>query len=116
MQAYVLCLILQQILVDGSEDVELLPNGLAVVTSVSVQNSFRQNVNSVNYLFLQGLRFIDVPELKNVVGKLYLYDFNSDSTNPKASELKIIPGKLDIKSFNPHGISSYTDNTGKHVN
>jgi len=79
-------------IVDGSEDIELLPNGLAVISS--------------------GLRYLMVPELDNVVGKLFLYDFKSNSPKPTAVELKIIPGQLDVQAFNPHGLSSHVDAKG----
>jgi arylesterase/paraoxonase len=79
-------------IVDGSEDIELLPNGLAVVSS--------------------GLRYLLVPELANVVGKLFLYDLKTNNPKPTAIELKIIPGQLDVRTFNPHGLSSHVDSKG----
>lgn len=74
-------------------------------------NSFREC-----YVFCQGLRYLLVPELANVVGKLFLYDFKTNDPKPTATELKIIPGQLDVRAFNPHGMSSHVDSKGKKVN
>jgi arylesterase/paraoxonase len=72
--------------VDGSEDLELLPNGFAVITS--------------------GLRYLKSVETDNFVGKLFLYNFNVNSTEPKADEIKLIWNAASIKTFNPHGLKS----------
>jgi len=82
---------------DGSEDIELLPDGTALISS--------------------GLRYTNVSELKGVVGKIFMYESaktdEEKEKNPVATELKIVSKTLDFKAFNPHGISSFTDTNGK---
>lgn len=80
-------------IVDGSEDLELLPNGFAVITS--------------------GLRYLKSVETDNVVGKLFLYNFNVNTTEPKADEIKLIWNAASIKTFNPHGLKSITNDKGE---
>ncbi|KAM6134495.1 serum paraoxonase/arylesterase 2 isoform 1-T3 [Pterocles gutturalis] len=71
----------------GSEDIDILPNGLAFISS--------------------GLKY---PGLKTLApdkpGEIFLMDLNED--NPRAVELRISRG-FDLASFNPHGISTYLD-------
>ncbi|XP_032532612.1 serum paraoxonase/arylesterase 2 [Chiroxiphia lanceolata] len=71
----------------GSEDIDILPNGLAFISS--------------------GLKY---PGLKSFApdktGEIFLMDLNEDY--PKAVELRISRG-FDLSSFNPHGISTYVD-------
>nr|Q90952.1 RecName: Full=Serum paraoxonase/arylesterase 2; Short=PON 2; AltName: Full=Aromatic esterase 2; Short=A-esterase 2; AltName: Full=Serum aryldialkylphosphatase 2 [Gallus gallus]AAC42234.1 paraoxonase 2 [Gallus gallus] len=71
----------------GSEDIDILPNGLAFISS--------------------GLKY---PGLKSFApdkpGEIFLMDLNEKK--PKASELRISRG-FDVGSFNPHGISTYID-------
>jgi arylesterase/paraoxonase len=71
----------------GSEDIDILPNGLA--------------------FFSTGLKY---PGLKSFEpdkpGKILLMDLNEE--NPQVLELKITGSKLDLPSFNPHGISTFT--------
>jgi len=82
--------------VDGSEDLELLPNGFAVITS--------------------GLRYLKSVETDNVVGKLFLFNFNVDATaEPKADEVKLIWNAAGIKTFNPHGVKSHVNNNGETI-
>ncbi|NXJ03508.1 PON2 arylesterase, partial [Odontophorus gujanensis] len=71
----------------GSEDIDILPNGLAFISS------------GLKY---QGLKSFapDNP------GEIFLMDLNEKK--PKASELRISRG-FDLASFNPHGISTYID-------
>ncbi|XP_004443917.1 PREDICTED: serum paraoxonase/arylesterase 1-like [Ceratotherium simum simum] len=72
----------------GSEDLEILPNGLAFISS--------------------GLKY---PGLKSFEpdkpGKILLMDLNEE--DPTVLELRIIGSKFDLSSFNPHGISTFTD-------
>ncbi|KFO23898.1 serum paraoxonase/arylesterase 1 [Fukomys damarensis] len=72
----------------GAEDLEILPNGLAFIST--------------------GLKF---PGIKSFApdkpGKILLMDLKED--DPAVLELKIIGNKLDLSSFNPHGISTFTD-------
>lgn len=71
----------------GSEDIEILPNGLA--------------------FFSTGLRY---PKLKSFApdkpGQILLLDLKDGSLSP--SPLRISKG-FDLSSFNPHGISTYID-------
>ncbi|KAM6449956.1 serum paraoxonase/arylesterase 2-like [Liasis olivaceus] len=71
----------------GSEDIDVLPNGLAFISS--------------------GLKY---PGLKSFApdkrGEILLMDLNEE--NPHPVELKISRG-FDMASFNPHGISIYID-------
>lgn len=70
----------------GSEDITVLENGLAFISA--------------------GLRFPGMPEGENVMGKMYVLDLNESKTKPV--ELRM-PRNFDLESFNPHGISVYTD-------
>ncbi|KAM9024901.1 serum paraoxonase/arylesterase 2 isoform 1-T5 [Ara ararauna] len=71
----------------GSEDIDILPNGLAFISS--------------------GLKY---PGIKSFApdkpGEIFLMDLNED--NPRAVEMRISRG-FDLASFNPHGISTYVD-------
>ncbi|XP_075067879.1 serum paraoxonase/arylesterase 2-like isoform X1 [Mixophyes fleayi] len=71
----------------GSEDIEVLPNGLAFISS--------------------GLKY---PPIKSFApdrpGEILLLDLNDEKLHP--SSLRI-SGGLDISAFNPHGISIYID-------
>ncbi|XP_036998682.2 serum paraoxonase/arylesterase 1 [Artibeus jamaicensis] len=72
----------------GSEDLEILPDGLALISS--------------------GLKF---PGLKSFEpdkpGKILLMDLNE--ADPAVVELNITGSAFDLSSFNPHGISTFTD-------
>lgn len=72
----------------GSEDLEILSNGLVFVSS--------------------GLKY---PGLKSFEhdkpGKILLMNLNEEE--PTVLELRIIGSKFDLSSFNPHGISTFTD-------
>uniref|UniRef100_A0A8D0BWP4 Paraoxonase n=1 Tax=Salvator merianae TaxID=96440 RepID=A0A8D0BWP4_SALMN len=72
----------------GSEDIDILPNGLAFISS--------------------GLKY---PGVKSFApdkgGQIFLMDLKED--NPRPVELRISRG-FDLASFNPHGISIYVDN------
>ncbi|XP_003782730.1 serum paraoxonase/arylesterase 1 [Otolemur garnettii] len=73
---------------NGSEDLEILPNGLAFISS--------------------GLKY---PGLKDFEpanpGKILLMDLNEKGLT--VLELEITGSKFDLSSFNPHGISTFTD-------
>ncbi|XP_065688447.1 serum paraoxonase/arylesterase 2 [Patagioenas fasciata] len=71
----------------GSEDIDILPNGLAFISS--------------------GLKYpvLKTPE-PDKPGAIFLMDLNED--HPKAVELRISRG-FDLASFVPHGISTYVD-------
>ncbi|NWX07375.1 PON2 arylesterase, partial [Caloenas nicobarica] len=71
----------------GSEDIDILPNGLAFISS------------GLKY---QGLKS---PE-PDKPGEIFLMDLNED--NPRAVELRISRG-FDLASFTPHGISTFID-------
>ncbi|XP_035971589.1 serum paraoxonase/arylesterase 1 isoform X2 [Halichoerus grypus] len=72
----------------GSEDLEILPNGLAFISS--------------------GLKY---PGIKSFApdkpGKILLMDLNEE--DPKVLELRVTGSNFDQSSFNPHGISTFTD-------
>ncbi|OQV11761.1 hypothetical protein BV898_13956 [Hypsibius exemplaris] len=70
----------------GSEDVEVLPNGMAIFSS--------------------GLNYMRNPVLSHVKGRLMSFNFNQ-SAEP-AKELRL----LGFKGLNPHGISLWTE-TGR---
>jgi arylesterase/paraoxonase len=69
----------------GSEDIQVLPNGLAFISS--------------------GLRLQGMGK-KEAVGKIYQFDFNKP--NDAAKELKIV-AEPKYRSLNPHGISYWND-------
>ncbi|XP_075413724.1 serum paraoxonase/arylesterase 1 [Tenrec ecaudatus] len=76
----------------GSEDLEILPNGLAFLSS--------------------GLKYPGIKSFEpNKPGTILLMNLNE--TNPAVLELMIIGSNFDVSSFNPHGISTFTeeDNT-----
>ncbi|XP_045721099.2 serum paraoxonase/arylesterase 1 [Mirounga angustirostris] len=72
----------------GSEDLKILPNGLAFISS--------------------GLKY---PGIKSFApdkpGKILLMDLNEE--DPKVLELRVTGSNFDQSSFNPHGISTFTD-------
>ncbi|XP_051007926.1 serum paraoxonase/arylesterase 1 isoform X2 [Acomys russatus] len=72
----------------GAEDLEILPNGLAFLST--------------------GLKYPGIKSFDpNKPGKILLMDLNEK--DPEVSELEITGDTLDISSFNPHGISTFTD-------
>ncbi|XP_012385377.1 serum paraoxonase/arylesterase 1 [Dasypus novemcinctus] len=72
----------------GSEDLEILPNGLSFISS--------------------GLKYPGIKSFEpNKPGKMLLMDLNEK--DPKVLELKITGSTFDLSSFNPHGISTFTD-------
>uniref|UniRef100_A0A8D2AYS1 Paraoxonase n=1 Tax=Sciurus vulgaris TaxID=55149 RepID=A0A8D2AYS1_SCIVU len=72
---------------NGSEDIDILPSGLAFISN--------------------GLKYQGMPDLApDASGKIYLMDLNEQ--NPRAEALKISDG-FDEKFFNPHGISTFID-------
>ncbi|CAH6779171.1 serum paraoxonase/arylesterase 1 [Phodopus roborovskii] len=72
----------------GAEDLEILPNGLA--------------------FFSTGLKYPGLKEFDpNDPGKILLMDLNEK--DPAVLELEIRGDKWDKSSFNPHGISTFTD-------
>ncbi|XP_004386195.1 serum paraoxonase/lactonase 3 [Trichechus manatus latirostris] len=71
----------------GSEDIDILPSGLAFISS--------------------GLKYPGMPSFApDEPGKIFLIDLNEQ--NPRAQTLKISDG-FDKASFNPHGISTFID-------
>ncbi|XP_007937985.1 serum paraoxonase/arylesterase 1 [Orycteropus afer afer] len=72
----------------GSEDLEILPNGLTFISS--------------------GLKYPGIKSFElNKPGKILLMDLNEE--DPAALDLKITGSNFDLTSFNPHGISTFTD-------
>ncbi|XP_074539806.1 serum paraoxonase/arylesterase 2-like [Halichoeres trimaculatus] len=70
----------------GSEDITILGNGLAFIST--------------------GLKYPGLPP-SDVLGKIVVLDMNDDSP-VKPVELRM-PRNFDLESFNPHGISIYVD-------
>ncbi|KAJ8415784.1 hypothetical protein AAFF_G00403410 [Aldrovandia affinis] len=70
----------------GSEDITILPNGLAIIST--------------------GLKCPGLPSYSDDPGKIFVLDLEDERLKPV--ELRIARG-FDIDSFNPHGISIYTD-------
>ncbi|XP_075684876.1 serum paraoxonase/arylesterase 2-like [Rhinoderma darwinii] len=71
----------------GSEDIEILPNGLAFISS--------------------GLKYPGlVAFAPEKPGEIFLLDLNDEKLRP--SSLRISKG-FDLSTFNPHGISTYID-------
>ncbi|XP_048367415.1 serum paraoxonase/arylesterase 2-like [Sphaerodactylus townsendi] len=69
----------------GSEDIDILPNGLAFISS--------------------GLKYPGLPSFApDKRGQILLIDLNEQ--NPRPVEVRISRG-FDLASFNPHGISTY---------
>ncbi|XP_069318834.1 serum paraoxonase/lactonase 3 [Eulemur rufifrons] len=72
---------------NGSEDIDILPSGLAFISS--------------------GLKYLGMPNFApDEPGKIFLMDLNEQ--NPRAQALKISDG-FDEELFNPHGISIFID-------
>ncbi|CAO2602871.1 Serum paraoxonase/arylesterase 1 [Lemmus lemmus] len=72
----------------GAEDLEILPNGLA--------------------FFSTGLKYPGIKSFEpNKPGKILLMDLNEK--NPEVLELEMTGNKFDKSSFNPHGVSTFTD-------
>ncbi|XP_036102553.1 serum paraoxonase/lactonase 3 [Molossus molossus] len=71
----------------GSEDIDILPSGLAFISS--------------------GLNYPGIPSFApNEPGKIFMMDLNEQ--NPRVQELSISDG-FDKASFNPHGIDTFID-------
>ncbi|XP_026148929.1 serum paraoxonase/arylesterase 2-like [Mastacembelus armatus] len=76
----------------GAEDITILKDGLAFLST--------------------GLKYPGLPSFSDEPGKLYLLDL----LHPRPSPLELqIEGKLDLSSFNPHGISVYINETDESV-
>ncbi|KAI5939487.1 Serum paraoxonase/arylesterase 1 [Manis javanica] len=72
----------------GSEDLEILPNGLAFISS--------------------GLKYPGIKSFEpDKPGKILLMDLNEE--NPTVLELRITGSTFDLSSFNPHGLSTFID-------
>ncbi|XP_040500194.1 serum paraoxonase/lactonase 3 isoform X3 [Ursus maritimus] len=72
---------------NGSEDIDILPSGLAFISS--------------------GLKYPGMPSFApDEPGQIFLMDLNEQ--NPRAQALNISDG-FDKASFNPHGISTFID-------
>lgn len=60
--------------------------------------------------FTQGLKYPGVPSFSDEPGKMYILDL----VHPKPTPVELqIKGELDLRSFNPHGISVYIDEAGE---
>ena len=61
-------------------------------------------------VFTQGLKYPGLPSFSDEPGKIYILDLLHPKPTPVELQIK---GELDLNSFNPHGISVYTDEAGK---
>ncbi|XP_054869822.1 serum paraoxonase/arylesterase 2-like isoform X2 [Amphiprion ocellaris] len=76
----------------GAEDITILKDGLA--------------------FFSSGLKFPEMHSFCDEPGKMYVLNL----LHPKPSPVELqIKGELDLSSFNPHGISVYTDETDDNI-
>lgn len=76
----------------GAEDITILKDGLAFLST--------------------GLKYPGMPSFSDEPGKLYVLDL----LHPKPTPVELqINGELDLSSFNPHGISVYTDEADDSV-
>uniref|UniRef100_A0A665VJW1 Paraoxonase n=1 Tax=Echeneis naucrates TaxID=173247 RepID=A0A665VJW1_ECHNA len=76
----------------GAEDITVLKDGLA--------------------FFSTGLKYPPLPSFSDDPGKMYILDLLHPRPTPVMLQIK---GQLDLSSFNPHGISVYTDETDGSV-
>ncbi|KAM9782504.1 uncharacterized protein ACB057_014764 [Neosynchiropus ocellatus] len=76
----------------GSEDITIMKDGMAFIST--------------------GLKYPGMPSFSDDPGRLYMMDL----LHPKPAPVELrIEGELDLSSFNPHGISVYTDETDDSV-
>ncbi|XP_074539865.1 serum paraoxonase/arylesterase 2-like [Halichoeres trimaculatus] len=76
----------------GAEDITILKDGLAFIST--------------------GLIYPGVPSFSDEPGKLYILDLLHPKPTPVELQIK---GELDLSSFNPHGISVFTDEADDSV-
>uniref|UniRef100_A0A3Q0SSS2 Paraoxonase n=1 Tax=Amphilophus citrinellus TaxID=61819 RepID=A0A3Q0SSS2_AMPCI len=76
----------------GAEDITVLKDGLAFLST--------------------GLKFPGLPSFSDEPGKMYVLDLLHPKPTPVELQIK---GGLDLSSFNPHGISAYTDEADDSV-
>ncbi|XP_042346630.1 serum paraoxonase/arylesterase 2-like isoform X2 [Plectropomus leopardus] len=76
----------------GAEDITILKDGLAFMST--------------------GLHYPGLPSFSDGPGKMYIVDLLHPKPTPVELEIK---GELDLSSFNPHGISVYTDEADDSV-
>ncbi|XP_024124149.1 serum paraoxonase/arylesterase 2 [Oryzias melastigma] len=76
----------------GAEDITILKDGLAFLST--------------------GLKYPGLPSFSDEPGKMYVLDLLQPKMSPVELQIK---GQLDLKSFNPHGISVYEDETDDSI-
>ncbi|XP_071325098.1 serum paraoxonase/arylesterase 2-like isoform X2 [Trachinotus anak] len=76
----------------GAEDIAILKDGLAFLST--------------------GLKYPGLPSFSDDPGQIYILDLLHPKPTPEKLQIK---GELDLSSFNPHGISVYTDETDDSV-
>ncbi|XP_076594131.1 serum paraoxonase/arylesterase 2-like isoform X1 [Chaetodon auriga] len=76
----------------GAEDITILRDGLAFLST--------------------GLKYPALPSFSDDPGKMYIVDLLHPKPTPVELQIK---GDLDLSSFNPHGISVYTDEADDSV-
>lgn len=93
---------IRRVLLIASEKVFFFCSNLCTISHIT------QVLHSV--FSIQGLIYPGVPSFSDAPGKLYILDLLHPKPTPVELQIK---GKLDLSSFNPHGISVYTDETGE---
>ncbi|XP_053743795.1 serum paraoxonase/arylesterase 2-like [Synchiropus splendidus] len=76
----------------GSEDITIMKDGMAFISA--------------------GLKYPGMPSFSDEPGKIYMMDLLHPKPTPVELQIK---GELDLSTFNPHGISLYTDPTDDSV-
>ncbi|XP_067457916.1 serum paraoxonase/arylesterase 2-like [Thunnus thynnus] len=76
----------------GAEDITILRDGLAFLST--------------------GLKYPGMPSFSDEPGKIYVLDLLHPDPTPVELQIK---GELDLSTFNPHGISVYTDEADDSV-
>lgn len=65
------------------------------------------------FLFLfQGLKYPGLPSFSDEPGKMYILDLLHPNPTPVLLQIE---GELDLRSFNPHGISVHKDEAGMNT-
>lgn len=78
----------------GSEDVEVLPDGTAIFSSVSLFFVILPSSSNVCFMF-QGLNYMRNPVLKNVPGRMMMFDFKRPAE--PAIELRLLEFKVSAR-------------------
>ena len=104
---------------NGSEDIVLLSNGQALISSVILILPDLHDFSSYcMYWHVQGFRDVKPEDVVSNVpprdGNFYLFDFKHPDNDVKKLHLPSTPN-FNRSTFNPHGISIWQDPNNKHV-